>query len=284
MLVGAGCLVKPPPPADQTGDGGPGSGGHADCAHWGAFSDPTPLPEQMPANTWGPWLSDGGLELLVTEAATGSTSNLDIMRKRRATAGTPFLGPPTLLAIDTVYVEENPYVTADGLDLWFDSDAYDAMDPQLYTAHRGSRDDDFTNPVRLATFSVAAEPTLTRDKHWLVFSSGHGPAQILAAQADANGVYGPPTTLGLPVDSWSPSVTGDGTELYFTTTSGAGFARIYVSALDPAFSASNAHELFPGGNDYQFDPSIATDGTTLIFSSSTSMVSSLVVTTRVCNP
>lgn len=93
-------------------------------------------------NDWGPWISDDGRTLLFGSTRPGAGST-DIWVSTRASDGDDF-GPATSVgAINTAAQEDNPFLSADGLTLWFDRDNIE------YQAVRGDVADPFDEATLL---------------------------------------------------------------------------------------------------------------------------------------
>lgn len=190
------------------------------------------------------------------------------------------LGPP----VNSPFGEQGPAIAQDGLSLYFHGSAlrpggFGGED--LWVAQRASLDAPWGEPVNLAMLNTSARefaPSLSRDGHWLFFSSdrpgGFGAPDIWASwRAHTQDDFGwqPPVNLGAGVNTaagdFAPAYFENEDEgmplLFFTSTrpGGLGGSDIYVSALtaDGAFGpAVLVPELSSPQNDAR--PSLRHDG------------------------
>jgi len=152
-------------------------------------------------------------------------------------------GPP----ISTQYLEHNPFLTKDGLSLYFTSDrpgGYGGWD--LWVAHRATLDSPWEVPENVGpnvnSSSLEAAPYISRDGHSLYFESdrsgGSGSIDMLVSWRDDihdDHAWQPPVNLGPEVNGPGPEgpVSIQGPDFYFARNSIGPAARfdIFVSRM-----------------------------------------------------
>ena len=179
------------------------------------------------------WLAALAADLLATEAA-----------KADFTFGTPVnLGPP----VNTVSIDQIPRLSADGLELYFDSDrpgSYGYWD--LYVSVRDSKDALWGTPENLGPVVNSPRPDggafLTVDGLELYFHShnrpgGRGSFDIWMTKRETRGApWGEPVNLGSAVNGPGlegfPNLSPDGLKLYFGSdrSDGYGDGDIWVAS------------------------------------------------------
>lgn len=190
------------------------------------FGPATPTTLNTGDREAGASLSSDGLELFYsTNPMRGA--NADIYVVRRTAPDGPFLTPQPVAAVnDRGAWDEDPFVSADGLRLYFSSNRTGGMG--LYVAERASREAPFGAAVLLegAVNTTAGDrfPTLTEDELTMYFSSdrpgGAGGYDIWVARRPTRSEpFGEPQNLGpivnTPEDDVYPFLSRDGTTLYF---------------------------------------------------------------------
>ncbi len=197
-----------------------------------------PLNLGQPVNTSSydgqPDISADGLSLYFSSDRPGGFGNQDLWVTTRPTTddewGTPINLEPTVnsLAHDT-----EPSISADGLTLFFDSDrpgGYGSWDIWMVT--RASTDEPWGTPVPLpppvnSVFNDG-EPSISVDGRALYFCSdrpgGYGTFDLwLATRETTDDEWSTPVNLGTTVNTtyhdWGPSISVDGSTLYFTAES-----------------------------------------------------------------
>ena len=125
----------------------------------------TPLTDAATATT--PDLLDA-----VFHAEPAAGANLDIYEATRTSTDSPWSPRRAITELDTPAAEATPFLTPDGLTLYFISDRPGgAGDLDMYIATRPSRDAPFSPPVpvvELNTPSAIQDPWLSADGHRLV--------------------------------------------------------------------------------------------------------------------
>jgi Tol biopolymer transport system component len=199
--------------------------------------------------------------------------------------------PPTpLTAINTAFVDGCPFISKDGLSLYFASNRAGGAN-DIYVAHRSSLDSEWGTPVNVtAVNSTAADecPTLSIDGHLLFLVSrragGCGGSDIYVAFrkfTKDNLGWGTPQNLGCVINTTYDEVTPSHFEdddtgavyLYFHSNrpTGAGGplgTNIFVSQQQ-ANGTFGAADLVPGVNSNFNDqrPNIRRNGLELYFES-----------------
>ncbi len=217
------------------------------------------------------------------------------------TLGTPVnLGP----LINSAAAEGSPEVSADGLELYFNSNRPGGVGAtDIWVAKRPTRESAWGQAVNLGPIvnSAAAEiaPTISSDGLELYFSDyqanragGSGKSDIwVTKRSSKEGEWGTPVNLGLlvnsPAEEITPEISADGLELYFESDrpGGVGADDLWVARrttrngdwgpatwLGPAVNAT--------GNDHC--PNLTSDGLTMLYDATPpgSTVGNLMVITR----
>ena len=192
------------------------------------------------------------------------------------------LGP----TVNSEYADWLPCISADGLELYFDSmrpGGYGGED--LWVATRDTTDSDWNTPVNLGAiincFTSDATPRLSADGLELYFESnrsgGSGRWDIwVTRRTTRDADWSIPVNLGPIVNSPSidtaPSISSDGLELYFASNRSGGYGAgdLYVSTRATTDSDwGTPMNLGPtiNGSSADYWPFIASDGHALFFSS-----------------
>jgi hypothetical protein len=254
------------------------------------FGEPVNL--RPPINTEydddSPFISADGLSLYFTRGPSDPQLwDYDIWVATRATTADPWSGPVNLgPTINTPHIEWHPSVTADGLELYFDSDRPGGQGGwDLWVAKRKSADDDWGTPVNLG---------LTINSPVIVESSSVSPdgLTLMWAALDQPGGYGWLDTWmsrrTTRDDSWAeplnlgPTINTDGIEanavispdslvLFFThqpLQDELGRFDLWMSRRsNPNAEWQTPVKLGPPLNtpNSEYCPSISSDGKTLYF-------------------
>jgi Tol biopolymer transport system component len=265
VVVVAGCRINfDPLPA-------------ADACPFSAFSAPVELAVlDSPKAETRPWLSNDRSEIWFSSNRSGP---YQIYHSQRAT-GAPF-DPPVLVDLG-LGGGDDPFITADGLTLWFGySPTALPTDNQLYYATRASASDAFGSATIATELNSAygqSTPSLTADGLTVIFTSsragdpGRGDLYI-ATRKVTSAPFDPPSLiaeLSTVNAECCPSIAADGSSLvYVSDVLTPGQRRIVFSPrvggmfqpptfLDPGLSAATGVEN---------DPSLTYDGTAITFGS-----------------
>ena len=178
---------------------------------------------------WAPSISADSLTLYFCSPRTGGHGNFDIWQTIRSTVndqwGTPeSLGSP----INTPYYEKMPWISADGLEIYFTSDRVGGTDlSDLYVSKRATISDTWGEPVNLSVLNSAhteGEPSLSADGLTMFFSStrpgGFGEWDLYVTTRQTKDTeWSPPVNLGSQVNTQyseiAPCISFDGHTLYF---------------------------------------------------------------------
>jgi Tol biopolymer transport system component len=195
-------------------------------------------------------------------------------------------GRPTNLGpnVNSSSVEIDPSISADGLELFFESrrpGGYGLAD--IYVSRRASKDApwgpcmNIGAPVNTADWEQS--PSISADGLSLYFSpwAGVEGSDYLAVttRASTSDPWGPPVSLGATVDSsadtWAPSISADGLTVFFVSGRAGGFGG------DDLWFTSRATKDDPWGSPVNLGgtvnssleecfPDISADGRMLFFS------------------
>lgn len=188
---------------------------------------------------WGPNLSSDGLTLYFAHETSGRA---DLYRATRPDRGVTFSTPVPLTNLNTEDDEGTPFISLDGLRLYFHSNRAGGLgDRDLYVAARSSVADEFTAAQLLANVNSSANDHLARlspDELTLWFTSarpgGPGGADLwTASRTSVDADFGTPALLdainGSSGDE-SGNLTQDGLVLVFDSTrEGAGNSEIFTT-------------------------------------------------------
>jgi hypothetical protein len=234
----------------------------------------------------------GGYSVVITNTAGTITSRVarllvlprDVIRvgNRELRFGTP----TSISNLNTAYFDGGPTITADGLTLVFVSDrpgGSGALD--LWMTRRASTSAAWGSPANLGpqvnSTAFDAGPCISPDGLSLYFDStradGLGSGDVwISTRANISNAFGLAALVGPPVSSSSadglPSITGDGLNLFFTSSRTGGFGgRDLWMVSRPRMGAAwtNAQNLGAVVNTSVDDwsPGISADGLLLFFES-----------------
>jgi hypothetical protein len=209
--------------------GGPGGGDifyatRPDLAS--EFSTPVPVSELDTAKfESGPTLTDDALDIMFERNLGGGG---DLYEATRTATGAPFTGITALATVNSPADETDPFVSADGLRLVFDSStASNGYD--LYETTRPARASAFAAPTPLTELNTTSDdynPTVSADGLDIFFSSnrpgGPGGLDIYTAHRPAlDQPFGPATLVGelsTSLDDCCVRLSLDGTTMYFNSS------------------------------------------------------------------
>lgn len=234
-----------------------------------------------------PDISADGLSLFFTSDRPGGHGRRDIWVSTRATTNEPWSAPVNLgPTVNSSYLETNPDISADGLELFFHSGRPGGRGHwDLWMTTRATTNEPWGEPVNLgptvnSSYREAA-PNISADGLELYFVSGrpggYGVNSLwVTTRKTTDDDWGEPVNLGPVVNSsageWAPSISADGLTLFFSSTrpGGSGKSDLWVTTRatknDPWGEPVN---LGPTVNSSAGDggPSISSDRLTLFFAS-----------------
>ena len=228
---------------------------------WGPFGQEIPIPELVNAvstNFYAPSLRGDSQEMLFVSY---SVTSYDLYRVTRPNAFTAWTDRLKVAELDTdAYDETDPALTANGLDLFYLSNA--SGKAQAYEATRPSVSDQFTAAVAvpaLSSFGVAGLD-ISADGLTLYFTLPADSQLYTITRSSPQASFGsfvPVATVG---GGTSPSISSDQREVFYKTI---GVEEQTRMATDQPFDGTTEAAIDSDGAD----PEISFDGTTLIFAS-----------------
>ena len=233
-------------------------GGYGDNDLWETTRPTTENPWDLPVNLGStvnssasdnsPSISADGLSLLFISSRPGGFGERDIWVTTRPTINDPWgepvnLGPP----INTSYRESGVCISADRLELYFNSDRPGGSGgADLWVAKRSTVEDDWDTPVNLGpTFNTSFNdggPNISTDGLCLFFQlygAVDGFDIWMSTRSHKEHPWGIPINLGLTVNSsvpdLQPEISSDGSTLYFSSRrpGGLGHHDIWQASVEP---------------------------------------------------
>jgi serine/threonine protein kinase len=185
-----------------------------------------------------PCISAEGLTLYFSSWRSSGHGKMDIWIASRETTedewGAPVnLGP----TINSSVVDWSPSISADGLELFIDSDRPGGIGKgDLWMTRRSTTDDPWSEPVNLGPTinspSIEATPSISSDGLLLFFQStrpgGYGGSVDIwvARRETTDDPWSQPVHLGPVINTWGfdghPSISADGSALYFVSDRSGG--------------------------------------------------------------
>jgi len=250
------------------------------------FGTPTNLGPTVNSSSidWGPHLSADGLSLYFTSYRPGGFGDDDMYVSTRATTDDDW-GPPVNLGspINTSSCDQFPYLSADGLTLYFSSRRPGGLrGDDLWVATRETTDGPWGTPVNLGPTINSMDddfsPSLSGDELSLYFTTlGTGTYDIwILTRETTEDDWSEPVNLGPPVNSSRfeglPDISDNGLALFFQSDrpGGLGFWELWVSRRATTDDAwGEPVHLEPPVNSSAHDQTvhISGDGSTLYFAS-----------------
>lgn len=181
--------------------------------------------------------------------------------------------------------DRDPWISADGLRMYFDRNPGMQGKNDIYFASRPSFEQDFAKPSLMANLDTQdneERASLNGDETLLIFSGDHntpgGNFQLVVSKLDTTNSFpsppGPDQALvaGINInnnDYFDPFLTRDGLKLYLAPSLGGAPQQISVttrSATDQNFPASTSVPVINSGSG-DANPSVSTDDRIIVFSS-----------------
>lgn len=130
------------------------------------------------------WAPIGSGRVIVFHSMRAGTGRRDLWIATREATSLPWGAPVQISELNTAREDADPYLSADGLTLSYDSSRDTGSYRELFVSHRASLDDPFTPPTHLMTsFDSAmadADPWISDDGTYAVFTSSRtGEDEIL---------------------------------------------------------------------------------------------------------
>lgn len=204
-----------------------------------AFGDGQSLPAPVNTNTEGtPALSADGLSLYFFSERAGGAGGRDLYLATRSSTSAQFDTVRALVALNTPEREHLPRVSADELTLHFVSNR--SGDTEIWRATRASRTADFEAPQLVPELNSDSEDgavTLSPDGLEAILSSNRagtlgGRDLYRATRGSSSEPFSTPeplTELNSAVNDYDPTLSFDGTELYFVSNRNGSNSEVYRS-------------------------------------------------------
>jgi Tol biopolymer transport system component len=181
-------------------------------------------------------------ELVMAFMSDRSEPDGDIYLASRATKASAFGAPVVVPELSSTEIDDAPELSGDGLRIVFHSNRFNGMN--LFAASRPDRSSPFTDVHaidELNTDDEESAPALSPDELEIFFISdrpgGSGQHDLWSATRPSIDVpFGVPvnlTILNSPGDEYGPSISGDGTHLYYSYNApiggGGSTAQVWVA-------------------------------------------------------
>ncbi|MHC4165781.1 MAG: SgcJ/EcaC family oxidoreductase [Planctomycetota bacterium] len=186
-----------------------------------------------PASEGAPTISANGLELYFSDwgdPRPGGVGETDLWVTRRATKEDEW-GEPVNLGpnINSSTHEVTPEISADGLELYFESDRPGGLGfDDLYVSTRATIEEDWGSPVWLGSTINSALwehcPTISADGLTLFFDLDIPGDIVVTRRATKDDDWGEPVNLGHSASNhWASDISADGSTLFFASKHDGGF-------------------------------------------------------------
>jgi len=209
------------------------------------------IPLLAPVNSWyddsGPCIADDGLTLYFASNRPGGSGDFDIWVTTRETPDDAWGQPANLgPTVNSLFYDNHPSISADGLTLYFDSRRPGALGlawyTDVYVTRRASVNDPWSTPEPLTDINTLSyndySPDISSDGLTLYYDSYRAGRDLwVMSRADPNAAWQPPLHLGVPFNSagidTDPSLATDGSRLYFVSdrSGGQGGFDIWVMPM-----------------------------------------------------
>ena len=163
-------------------------------------------------------------ELTIVFCRSNADGTYDLYSSTRVNTADPFGAPQIMGAINSIYTEVWPALSADGLTLYFNSDRITPGTLKIFSSHRTTLQSQFQTPdVETAFADNDGQPYITADGSGLYFASsvrtGAGLSDIFRAPRMASGAIGVPAAViggvDTTADEITPVVSGDELRMFF---------------------------------------------------------------------
>src|SRR5262249_20224580 len=148
-------------------------------------------------------------------------STRDIYTAHRTDPALPFDPPAVITAVSSAEYDEDPYVTPDGLEMWFGRSTIQAASDGIYRTTRASPSAQWGAPVKVTNLPADAwSASLSYDQLTLFYVSGSTWKINRTTRASTADAFVAGTPIGITktnAEDEAPSLAADGT-LYLTTT------------------------------------------------------------------
>jgi Tol biopolymer transport system component len=188
------------------------------------FGAPVQIALQAMASNDDPTVTADELDLYFWTNATGC-----IHHAQRAQKADAFGSPTTVFCMAA-----GPFITSDGLTLYYNSPLDAASEGDLYVTTRASRDVEFTPGAAIPELAGGGRgfPSLTADGLSMYFEQATaGPLDLMEThRASPTSPWDPPVAmdaLNSPAEDGDAGISPDGTEMFFESMRGAGLADLY---------------------------------------------------------
>src|SRR5262245_46577246 len=257
-------------------------GGNPGDANPGDAGEPFGTPQVVPGlrgdafDVQDPAMNHEELDLYFTSATAGQN---DIWLAHRTLTSDPWGSGALMTELSSPQNDEDPEVSADGLNLFFSSDrGGDGM--RLYVSRRRTLDTPWEQPVRvdgLGSSTLDVAPALDLAQRTLVFASQRGVASDLhlfaATRPDASAAWQPAaelTALSSTSRDTDPALFAEGRGLVFASRRTApGATTDLFQTARPDVSAPFASRVDPisalNTSATEEDPWISQDGRHILF-------------------
>jgi Tol biopolymer transport system component len=249
---------------------------------WSTFGAPeqiTGLNLDVASSQWGPGLSTDGLTLYFSSS---TTSTEDLYSATRTDRGSAFTAAVALTTLNTVSNEGSPWLSVDGLRLYFYSDrAGGTGGRDLYFATRT----DLVSSFGSVTAVGGVNSTSIDDLEWLssdeldiYFSSARSPSVNTDLWVAHRSARTSPFLTPVPVAALestssdeSPSLTSDQLSLFFVSNRAGGSGKYDIWMATRVSAASPFGNAVPvpviNSADDELHAMLSADGTEIIFTS-----------------
>jgi Tol biopolymer transport system component len=210
-----------------------------------AVGQPFAIPERVadvssPSYDWSPNLTADGLSLVFASNRPGGTGDFDFYEARRPDPSASFDAIDELKALNTTLTEDTAWISPDGLRVYFSSNRGTSDD--IWFASRVTRLAQFSSGQLLTELSTPSfrdqAPGLSADELDIFFSSARGTTGFdiwHATRLAIDQPFAPPQPIPIlnsANDDFAPSLSHDGSELYYSydaLAGGGGDANIFVA-------------------------------------------------------